>query len=101
MTSNAKDSFIDQISDMIYGNLKVRDLRAIAEAAEYDIEKVDKACKVLDATNGRIDNITGFLIKAIKEGYEAPVQRAKKGSFNEFQQNSYDYDIIEAQLLDN
>lgn len=101
LSTEEKDSFIDQISDMIYGNLKVRDLRAIAEAAEYDIDKVEKACKVLDATNGKIENITGFMIKAIKDGYQEPVQRAKRSSYTSFEQNTNDYESLEAQLLDN
>lgn len=101
LSQEEKEDFIDEINDIIYEKLKMRDLRAIAEAAGYDISKVEKAYRVLNATNGDVDNITGFMIKAIKDGYEEPVKKSRKSSFDSFEQNEYDYDELEKHLLDN
>ena len=100
LTPEEKEDFIDQVNEVIEEKLKVKDLRAIAEAAEYDISKVEKAYKVL-LSSGKIDNITGFMIKAIQDGYEEPVMRQKKTEFNNFKQNIYDFTELEEQLLDN
>ncbi|WP_026658580.1 replication initiation protein [Butyrivibrio sp. AC2005] len=101
LTPEEKEDFIDQVNEIIDEKLKVKDLRAISEAAEYDISKVEKAYKVLCLSPGRVENITGFMIKAIKDGYEEPVVRQKKNTFSNFKQNEYTYDDIEAQLVDN
>ena len=44
-----------------------------------------------------IKNLVGYLIEAVREDYEAPsVKRAKSSnSFNQFKQNSYDFDELE------
>ncbi len=99
LTAEEKEDFIDDINDLIFEKLKMRDLRAIAEAADYDFAKVEKAYKVLNATNSGVDNITGFMIKAIKDGYEEPVKKAKKTNFTNFKQNDINFD--ESIFLDN
>lgn len=99
LTAEEKEDFLDQISDMIEEKLRLKDLRAIAEAAEYDFDKVEKAYNVLCQTS-EVDNITGFMIKAIKDGYEEPV-KFKRRAFSNFKQNTYDFSELESQLLDN
>ncbi len=103
LTPEEKEEFLDEVSDIIEEKLKVRDLKAIAEASGYNLDKVKKAYDVLCNVNGGVDNVTGFMIKAIKEGYEASVSRknAKATSFNMFEQNTYDFKELEEQLLDN
>ncbi len=103
LTDEEKDEIIDQISDIIAEKLKLKDYRAIAKAAKYDVEKVKKAYSVLAAGTAEVDNVTGFMIKAIKEGYEAPVKAKKtaRNSFNNFEQNDYDFNELEKMLTDN
>ena len=104
LTDEEKDEIIDQITEIISEKLKLKDLRAIAEAAKYDVDKVRKAYEILSAGSGKVDNVTGFMIKAIKDGYETPVKanRKSKNSFNNFEhRNDYDFDELEDLLIDN
>ncbi len=110
LTSEEKDEIIDKISDLIDEPLKVKDIRSIAEAAEYDYDLVQKAYEGAVNSVNKIDNLTGFLISAIKNRYfNVTVEesekkgKAKKSSnpFNDFKQNDYDFDQLEMDLLAN
>lgn len=100
-TQEEKDSFIDNLSDYIEEPLKIKDLRAIAEAANYNMQKIETAYRI--AGQNGTDNLTGFMIAAIKKGYEEPVKKAKtmKNSFNDFPQRDYDFNEIEKILVEN
>lgn len=86
-----------------------QDIVKIAEAADYDFAKVSKAYHVMKSSATKIENITGFLLKAIKEGYEMPVsadgkeikenKKPKNNKFNNAPQRQYDYDELEKKLL--
>ena len=81
--------------------LSIRDLKNIADASEYNIEKVKKAYEVLCSTN-KVENVTAFMIKAIKENYDVPVKRVKPTSFHNFTERDYsseDFEELERQLL--
>ena len=104
LTDEEKDEIIDQMSEIISEKLKLRDLRAIAEAAKYDLKKIQKAYDILSAGTAQVENVTGFMIKAIQEGYEAPVKANRKGKnkFNNFERrNDINFDELEDILLDN
>ena len=47
LTDEEKDEIIDQMSEIISEKLKLRDLRAIAEAAKYDLKKIQKDIKLI------------------------------------------------------
>lgn len=100
ITEAEKDDFIDEMRNFIKEDLKTRDLKAVAEAAVYDIEKIKKAYQIM-LQSGEIENVTGFLIKAIEDRYEMPVKAKKQdGGFNDFTQRSYNYDELEKILLE-
>ena len=99
-----KNAFIEWLSELIVTPLKIKDLKAIAETSKYDKEKVIKANKAYEKQKGRVENVVGFFISAIRENYETPSGEGKKkdkNEFNNFQQNEYDYKQLEMQLLDN
>ena len=103
LSDDDKDEIIDSIRDMITEKLKTKDIRSIAEAAGYDLEKIRKAYSVAEATPKKIDNLVGFMVSAIKGGYEAPVTKEnnkRKNAFvDNFEQRDTDYDeIIQKQL---
>lgn len=95
----------------------IEDIRAICETADYDLEKIKKACDVVDNSNlDKIKNMTGFLISAIQNNYkpaekddaeERPAKTKRKSSAGrkkksaEFMQTEYDFDEIEKNLLNN
>ena len=109
LSSEEKDEIIDKISDLIDHPLKIKDIRAIAEAAEYDYDLIKRTYEGVEASSGNISNFTGFMISAIKGEYYEDVGKKPKSSaaknkkpgdnpFNQFKQNSYDYDQLELEL---
>ena len=87
-----------QVKELIKESVSIKDIRSICEAAKYDIEKIETAYHIAELA-GHIDNLVGFMIKAIKEGYAAPVKKEKKNQFNNFEQRQYDFDEYEKVLL--
>lgn len=88
------DDLIDEIRDIVGTRLPTRDIRAIGETAEYDMEKVRKAVQVARETTD-IGNLTGFLITAIREGYSP---HTKQGTYGE---RDYDFDSLERAFMEN
>ncbi|MEE0919842.1 MAG: replication initiation protein [Lachnospiraceae bacterium] len=102
-----KDSVLEEIHDLIEEKLKLKDYSTIAEAANYDIDRIKKAYCILKQ-NSNVENVVGFMIKAIEDNYEEPVKAKKTkstkkaNSFNNFeQQNIYDFEELEKALLSN
>ena len=99
-TEKEINSFCDTVMDLVPVKIKINDAKAIAEAANYDIDSVRRAVDALNANTSDVNNVVGWLVKAIKEGW-TPVKKAAKNSFNNFKQNNYDYDEIEKNLIAN
>ena len=93
--------FIDEMRSFIKGDFSSKDLKTIAEAADYDLQKIKQAYDAMTAVQGGVNNPTGFMIRAIKEGYKASKPRKSAATFNNFQQIEHDFDALEEQLLDN
>ena len=68
--------------------------------ADGNIERIQAAYDV-SKTAGHIDNFIGWMISAIRNGYAKPVNKGTKNMFNDFQQNHYNFDDLEDQLLKN
>lgn len=87
---------------MLLSKLKIpsSDIKTIAEVAGYDVEKVKKAYEVAKKTS-HVKNVVGFIIKAIREDYEVPVEMGKEDSFTNFEQRTYDYDELEKRFVKN
>lgn len=106
LTDDDRDDFVDSVKAVIHEDIKTKDIRAIASAADYDLEKVKAAYKIAETAAG-IENLTGFLIKAIKDGYDGNhIHKAnvngngkKSNSFNNFNQRDYDFDELERTML--
>ena len=46
-----------------------------------------------------VDNAVGFMISAIKKGYEKQVKSTKKNGFNDFKQRKYDFKELEKDAI--
>ena len=113
ITMEEKEEIQEMISDLIDQPLKIRDIKAIAEAADYNYETVEKTYqKIIEAYGEDCDgigNFVGFFINAIKDGYydrpETSPKKSKndkkKNQFNQFKQNQYDFDVLEKELAAN
>lgn len=84
------------VQSIIEERLSAKDIISILDAAGHDIEKIRTAYKVACDSTAEINNLTGFLIKAITEGYTEGVKKRgrKKNKFINFEQSEVDYDEI-------
>ena len=85
------DDMIDELRDHISEYIPTKDLRAIINAAEGDMEKIKYAYTLTEGKE--VDNLTGFMISAIKNDYKKiPKSDKKKSSFDNFEERNDNYD---------
>ena len=117
------DSLLEITIVLAGSGLTVKDIKAVAESASYDVDRVKIALKLSEG-QGNIKNLAGWLIKAVKEGYEPVVVKKKRSSgrkvhetnekgvelgymdpeesgFNNFRERVYDYGELEKKLRKN
>ena len=98
LTPEQIDDFIDDLADIINEKIKLRDLKTIAEVANYNLAIIEEKYKLSKTQN--IDNLVGWLISAIKEDYKKPISSIKNSKNNwNFEESATVYD--EELLLDN
>lgn len=92
-TISQADLFLIQLEAMNllspYG-INTVDMISICEAAKYDIESIRNA-ETLLKKQSKVDNVTGWIISAIKNAYQEPVSYKGKSrnQFNNFEQTYY------------
>ena len=72
----------------------------LAEAAGYDMARINQAVEVLKAQSCEILNPFGFLLSAIRGEWKNPDKKTDN-SFLSFEQTDYDFDRLEKDLLAN
>lgn len=93
------DDFLDAMLDIMPFRLRTKDLKQIAIEANYDIEKVKKAVDIAKTSQETIDNMTGFLIAAVKNNWSKDLPK-KVNSWNMQQKSDYgDISELERMLL--
>lgn len=104
---NFQKEVFEQVKELLseYEDLSDHDIMAICREAKFDLMKIFKARLVMEKSKTPVKGVVGFMISAIREGYNAPVPGKKKGKsenqFNQFTQNEYDFDALEKKLTDN
>lgn len=94
----AEDDAIDQTYELFKGALKMKDVRSIVKEAGCDFLKIKNAYEVFNSQQN-VTNITGFMIKAIQEGYQ---KVPKKNQFYFKERTDYgDMDALEKAILAN
>ncbi|MBO7078554.1 MAG: replication initiation protein [Bacilli bacterium] len=96
LTEEEKENFLDDVMDLIQEKVRIKDLKSIAEAANYNFELIKEKYKI--AQTQHIDNIVGWMISAINNDYSSAVHTIK--STKSFE-NTFSYDAMESVLLDN
>lgn len=82
ITQEEKDDLLDRIADEMQDlKLKIKDLRAIAEAANYEYYRIYSAYMNMQMSDTEIQNPVAFMISAIKNEYILP--RSKIAKFKE------------------
>lgn len=83
--------------------LSAKDFEAIAKASGNDLQKCQTAIELLNQQRGKIQNVAGWLIKAVKEGYHSVSKSpTRKNGFHDFEEREHpdDYwDQLELALL--
>ena len=101
----SRDEILDELIDLMHDDFKLREIREIAEAADYDISKIKKAYEYMQNYGTDIDVPIAFIKDCIKKGYyntESKPKAAKNNSFNNFSQRTdYDFEELERKLLEN
>ena len=90
---------MEQVQSFIEEKIRLSDIKAILEAAEYDIDKIEYAYRLSQKATG-IENLTGWLISAIKNGYEEPMS-GKENMKIHFEQQELDLEMLEKALVEN
>ena len=93
-----KEDFIDELADVISEKVKPKDLRAIAEASGYNMDKIKRVYELAKRSKN-IDDIVGWIISGIKNDYSEPVSKKNKNGFNNFDQRKYDYAELERDAM--
>lgn len=118
--TDAKFLIITEVSQLLQNSgLSLVDIKAVCDAACYDQEKI-RAAYMLSQHAGNIENLTGWLISAIRNDYQPREtedskmtksvkkesasgrtrKRAAKNSFQDFEQNEYDFEALEQQIIE-
>lgn len=101
LSDDDKMEFYFEVRSLVGSKMPVKDIRAISEAAEYDISRVKNALDVMNQSTKEIKNMSGWLITAIKENYH-PIKKkpsVKKKVNADFEQRNYDYDELTKILI--
>ncbi len=101
LTEEEKEAVIDKVFNLIDEKLVFKDYRAICEAANYSYEKVKKQYENIQNKKTQINDLTAYLIGAIKGNYSSPVKKSRKSTFKDFEQQTIDFDALEKKILDN
>jgi Protein involved in initiation of plasmid replication len=92
---------VELIDDLLENeDMRVKDIKAIAVAAENDFELVKNAYEIYQKQKVKAANFTGWMIAAIKNGYKDS-KKYTRNSFHDFEQNEYDFNQLELQLVSN
>lgn len=97
ISTEEKFKRFEEINAILKGlELSFKDLQTISEKANYDVDRVKKAYEVMNEYSGDINNVVGFILKAIKDDYQKPVKvkRKKKNSFMNFDGGDVDADEL-------
>jgi plasmid replication initiation protein len=101
----SREELLDSLADIMHDDFKYREIREIAEAADYDIDKIKKAYEYMKNYGSDIDVPIAFIKDCIKKEYylsDSGSKKAKINTFNDFeQQKNTNFDELERLLLEN
>lgn len=92
------DDLIEQLQDIIDEKLKIKEYKALLQAANKDIKLIQAKYQIAKKQK-KIDNLVGWMMKAIQEEYSEPVEKRKATAFNNIEGRKYDYEELERALL--
>ncbi len=90
------DDLVDQLRKIIKEELATKEYKAILAAAQNDINLITTKYNIAKK-QGNIDNLVGWLIKAVETDYSEPTSKRaqSKNKFNDFPQRQYSEEELE------
>ena len=73
-------NLIDEVNGIIKEKLPTKDIVSILKASDYNLQKVREKYQIAQAA-GNIDNLSGWMIAAIKNNYTKPIAKSN-GNFS-------------------
>ena len=98
LTQEEQFERLEQAMEIIEEKLRLSEVKAILEAADYDLDKVRYAYSISRKASG-IENLTGWLIAAIRDGYEAPAG-VSESPFGQYEQREMDFRSLEEAVIE-
>lgn len=102
MSQAEKDAVMDALYDMLDFKLKMKDARAIAEAADYNLLNLERAYLVLQGEGEKVEDPVAFMIAACKKQYIASKRQLaelkKKGIITIGNNREEEYEQMEIPL---
>ena len=97
-------SVVDEAKNLLSDlGLSEKEMLSILKASGNDISKCKTAKNILCQQTQKIQNVAGWLIRAVTENYQSVSKKpaAKKNSFHDYQQRDYNFEELEKMLLAN
>ena len=99
------DEVLDQLIDLMHDTFKLREIKDIAEEAEYNYEKIEKAYEYMKNYSKEVEVPVAFMKECIRNEYYLQKNgkaKTSSGSFSQFDQRTYsNYEELERLLLEN
>ncbi|MCB2307329.1 RepB family plasmid replication initiator protein [Clostridium estertheticum] len=92
---SAIDPEIIEVQNIFSINITPLEVRRLLDVSNGDIELIKEKYKISNS-QGKINNIVGWVIEAIKKDY---MPQVKQEVFNDYPQREYDFDDLEKKLL--
>ena len=89
---------INEVKSIFEENIEGLEAKSILDTAKGNINIIKEKYEIAKVTPG-IKGIVGWMCDAIKRDYQQLKGKVENGSFNDYEQRSYDYDKLEKALL--
>ena len=71
---------IDKLREIISEPLKLKDYKTILEVGKYDTLLIEEKYNILKNSNNKVENVVGWIIRAIEDDYTPNVSKKPKES---------------------
>lgn len=83
---------IDKLREIISEPLKIKDYKTILEVGKYDTLLIEEKYNILKNSNNKVENVVGWMIRAIEDDYTPNVSKKPKESESDTnKKNSFHY----------
>lgn len=97
MTDEQKESILDEIIALIGEGIKIKEARAIAEDADWNMDIIKEKYEMSKSQN--LENRIGWIRRAIQGNWSPAVKQSKENKFNNFNQRDYDFEALEKEAF--